>query len=293
MTVASSYTESWAGDGQVDHVPVSSGRRLRYLKAGTGAPLLLMHTLRTQLDYFQRLIPLLTSRYTVYAVDLPGMGWSDIRPGAAYGELAVRQDIIDFIEALALEDITLAGESMGATLALSIASEIGARIRRVVALNTYDYPQGVERANALASFVIKTMRIPVVGLVVASLENELILGGILRGGFFDGKKLPRDFVEELIRSGHRGGYAKVETAYLRALDTFIAARQFYGRVQVPVTLVYGDHDWSKPAERDAVARLVPGSRVITLAETGHFASLERPDEVARIILDGGAGAAKL
>lgn len=282
--MTSEYTNSWAGAASIDIISLSSGRRLRYLRSGRGAPLLLMHTLRTQLDYFQRLIPLLTDRFTVYAVDLPGLGWSDIMPGTNYEEPAVRQDMVEFIEKLIPTDLTVVGESMGATLALTIAAELGPRIKRVVALNTYDYPQGVERANLLASGVIKMMRIPGIGLMVSKLENELILGGILRGGFYDPKKLSRDFVEELIRSGHRAGYPGVETAYLHALKSFIAAREIYGRIGVPVTLVYGDHDWSMPAEREAVARLIKGSRLLVLTKTGHFASLEHPDQVAEILI---------
>jgi pimeloyl-ACP methyl ester carboxylesterase len=281
----SDYTKNWAGSAKIDYVVLSNGGRLRYLKTGTGSALLLMHTLRTQLDYFRRLIPRLTDYFTVYAVDLPGLGWSDVRPGASYEEPAIRRDIVEFIERLDLKDLTLAGESMGATLSLSAAAELGSRVGRVVALNTYDYPQGVERANLLASIVVKAMQIPGIGLIPAKLENELILSGILRGGFFDPKNLPSDFVQELLRSARRPGSARVQTAYFRSLKSFAAARQFYSRVKAPVTFVYGDHDWSKPSEREVVARLVPGSRMITLADTGHFASLEHPDEVARILID--------
>jgi pimeloyl-ACP methyl ester carboxylesterase len=64
----------------------------------------------------------------------------------------------------------------------------------------------------------------------------------------------------------------------------VAARGLYGRVKVPVTLVYGDHDWSTPDERREVAQLVPGSRLITLERSGHFGALEQPDEIARIVI---------
>ncbi|MBO1359036.1 alpha/beta hydrolase [Acetobacter sacchari] len=277
------YTPRWSGEGEVRHVVLSSGNRIRYLVTGSGAPLLLMHTLRTQLDYFQRLIPLLAERFTVYAVDLPGMGWSDIRPQAVYDEPSVRRDVLDFIDRLSLKNLVLAGESMGATLALSIAAQRGEGIRSVVAVNTYDYPQGVERANALASFVVKGMRIPGVGKVISSIENEQVLSGILGGGFYDRRKLPSDFVSELIRSGKRRGYPTVETSYFRSLPSFMAARALYGRISVPVTLVYGDHDWSKPSEREAVKKLIRGSNMRILPNTGHFASLENPDEVAGAI----------
>jgi pimeloyl-ACP methyl ester carboxylesterase len=139
--------------------------------------------------------------------------------------------------------------------------------------------------NLLATILVKAMRIPGFGLIPSKLANVLILSGVLRGGFFDPRKLPKDFVQELIRSGHRPGYARVETGYLRSLKSYCAARQVYSRIKAPVTLVYGDHDWSRPPEREAVARLVPGSRMLTLADTGHFASLEHPDEVARILID--------
>jgi len=279
------YTRTWSPDGEIAFVTLQDGTRLRTLKTGKGPTLVLLHTLRTQLDYFQRLIPLLADRFTIYALDFPALGWSDIKPGASYEEPALRRAVVEFIEALDLRDITLVGESIGATTALTVSTELPERIRQVIALNTYDYPGGVERANLLASFVIKGMRIPVMGLLFSKLANPTILGGIMAGGFHDPKKLPKDFVVEQIRSGKRTGYATAEQKYLYALPSFIKARELYERIAVPVTLVYGGGDWSSPADRAEVAQLVPGARVITLADTGHFSSLERPDEVARIVRD--------
>jgi pimeloyl-ACP methyl ester carboxylesterase len=244
---------------------------------------MLLHTLRTQLDYFQRLIPKLMSHFTVYAVDLPGLGWSDISPGASYEELAVRRAVVEFVEKLDLKDLTLAGESIGATLALTASTELRQRVRNIVALNTYDYPEGVERANLIALIAVKAMRIPVLGLLPSKLENALILRGVMRGGFFDSSKFPEDFLAEQLRSGRRPGYAHVECGYFRALPSYIAARSLYPRVNVPVTLIYGDHDWSKPQEQDEVAQLVQGSRKITQPQSGHFGSLEHPDEIANVI----------
>lgn len=288
VTYSDRYTRGWSRDGEIAFLTLSDGTRLRYLKTGTGPALVLLHTLRTQLDYFQRVIPRLTGNFTVYAVDLPGLGWSDIRPDASYEEPALRRAVVEFVKALNLTDVTLVGESIGATVALTASTELGGRVRQVVALNTYDYPQGVERANLLASIVVKAMRVPGLGLVFSKLSNPPILTGIMQGGFFDPKKLPKDFVHEQLRSGKRPGYAMVETRYFRALRSYMAARSLYGRVTVPVTLVYSDHDWSKPEERAEAARLVPGSRLITLPQAGHFASLEHPDEIARILVDAAA-----
>jgi pimeloyl-ACP methyl ester carboxylesterase len=244
--------------------------------------------LKTQLDYFQRLIPLLSGRFTVYAVDYPALGWSGIRPGANYNEPDLRKAVVEFVGGLDLKDVTLVGESMGATLTLTASTELGGRVRQIVALNSYDYPQGVERANLLAWIVVKALRTPFIGPVFSKMSNPMILGGIMRGGFYDGSKLPEDFVREQLRSAKRPGYAGAEVKYFRSLPSFIAPRSVYQHVTAPVTLVYGDQDWSRPEERMSVAALVPGGRLITLTDTGHFSSLERPEDVARIVLDATA-----
>jgi pimeloyl-ACP methyl ester carboxylesterase len=65
----------------------------------------------------------------------------------------------------------------------------------------------------------------------------------------------------------------------------IAARALYSRLDVPVTLVYGDRDWSRNAERQANVALLRGARAIVLPGTGHFAALEQPERVAEILLE--------
>src|SRR5438270_14082932 len=86
---AHAYTETWCKGGEIGHVELSGGGRVRYLRVGSGPQLLLLHTVRTQLDHFQLVIPRLTDAFTVYAVDFPGMGWSDIVPGTSYDEPAL------------------------------------------------------------------------------------------------------------------------------------------------------------------------------------------------------------
>jgi pimeloyl-ACP methyl ester carboxylesterase len=242
-----------------------------------------MHTIRTQLDYFHRVIPQLWDSFTVYAVDLPGMGWSDIVAGARYEEPELRAAVVEFVTGLDLHDVTLAGESLGGALALQASIDLKDRVSRVVAFNSYDYPSGLERGNAFARFIIGSVRAPVVGPLFALMENRPIMKGAMRGGVVDNATLPDDFIAELRRSGRRKGYPRVARAIYRSLKGFAKARDRYGDVAVPVTLVYSDQDWSRPAERDYVAGLLTEVERITLPDTGHFSALERPNEVARIL----------
>ena len=279
-----SYTDSWTdGHGTVQYFTRSDGSRLRYFTAGSGPALVLMHTIRTQLDYFHRVIPQLWDSFTVYALDLPGMGWSDIVPGARYEEPDLRAAVVEFVTDLDLHDVTLAGESLGGALALQSAVDLKGRVARVVAFNTYDYPSGLERGNVFARFIISSVRMPGLGPVFAAMENRPIMKGIMRGGVVDNRTLPDDFIVELRKSGRRKGYPGVARAVYRSLKGFVKARDRYRDVAVPVTLVYSDKDWSRPAEREHVAGLLAEVERITLPDTGHFSALERPNEVARIL----------
>jgi len=281
----STYTDTWSdGHGTDQYFTRSDGSRLRYFTAGSGPVLVLMHTIRTQLDYFHRVTPQLWDSFTVYAVDLPGMGWSDIVPGARYEEPELRAAVVEFVTGLDLHDVTLAGESLGGALALQASIDLKERVSRVVAFNSYDYPSGLERGNLFARFIISSVRMPGLGPVFAAMENRLIMRGVMRGGVVDKSTLPDDFIVELGKSGRRKGYAKVSRAAYRSLKGFVKARDRYRDVAVPVTLVYSDQDWSRPAEREHVAGLLTEVERITVPDTGHFSALERPNEVARILL---------
>ncbi|MEU0427661.1 alpha/beta hydrolase [Streptomyces canus] len=280
------YARTWSnGRGEVRFFTRADGSRLRYYTVGTGPALVLMHTVRGQFDYFQRVIPLLWDHYTVYALDLPGMGWSDIVPGAQYEEPQLRAAVVEFVRGLDLHDVTLSGESLGGALSLSASIDLKDRVSRVVAFNSYDYPQGGERGNWVSRVIISSVRMPVLGPVFAPLEPRPIFRAILQGGYVDKTKLPEDFITELLRSGRRKGYDKVSRGIFRSLKGFDRARERYPRVSAPVTLVYSENDWSKPAERDRVANALTDVHRITVPRTGHFSALERPDEMARILLD--------
>src|SRR5213593_3867244 len=101
----SDYTRTWSPSGEIEYAKLADGTRLRYVKAGSGPALILLHTVRTQLDHFQLVIPKILHAFTVYATDMPGMGWSDITPGASYTEPALRRAVVEFVTTLDLKDV--------------------------------------------------------------------------------------------------------------------------------------------------------------------------------------------
>lgn len=257
--------------------------RLRYLTGGTGAPLVLLHTVRTQAEHFRHLIPLVQDRYTVYALDLPGMGHSQIVPGASYEEPSMRAAVTNLITRLDLRDVTLLGESMGAVLALTAAAELPERVRRVLAINAYDYAGGILRSSLLARFIITGVLAPGIGPLLAGLEPKPIMRAVLRGGIVDKAALREDYLDELLRVGRRPGYSTVARSVYASLPSFIAARSRYPKVTVPVHLIYGEKDWSRTSDREANKDLIPAAKFTQVPNAGHFIALERPDVPASLL----------
>jgi len=151
------------------------GVTLRYVKVGEGLVLLLLHTLRTQLDLFHKVIPELARDFTVYALDYPGHGYSDIPDGSYDADFFVKY-VIGFLEELDLTRVTVCGVSIGASISLLIAARHHPRVVRAIPINPYDYYQGkgLARASLLARVVVRVTDIPVVGDTLMRLRSCLL-----------------------------------------------------------------------------------------------------------------------
>ena len=263
---------------------------LRYQKSGDGPPLVLLHTIRTQIEYFRSLAPFLAEKFTVYAVDLPGHGFSSVDTAQQYDEPYLRWGIVEFLKSLDLRDVTMVGESIGAVVALTVASEAPERVKAVYAFNAYDYEtrygDGIRRGNWFANVIIGSLQIPVIGALGAAVANPWILGKIMAGGYADPRKMPADLIAIFDKSGRNPNFHYAERKVLAGWRSWGQARERYSKVKAPVTLVYGDSDWSRIPERARTKELLKNSRFFTLASSGHFSSVENPQDVARIILSG-------
>ena len=91
-------TLRWSPDIPIRTIDIG-GAKLRYIKSGKGPVLILLHTLRTQLDLFEKVVPELSKRFTVYALDYPGHGYSDI-PQARYDAAFFTKAVEGFLDKL-------------------------------------------------------------------------------------------------------------------------------------------------------------------------------------------------
>jgi pimeloyl-ACP methyl ester carboxylesterase len=275
---------SWAPDIPIQYVSVN-GVRLRYIKTGEGPALILLHTLRTQLDLFEKVVPDLAKSFTVYAVDYPGHGYSDIPPAKYDADYFVKT-IESFLEALNLHDVTLAGVSIGASIALILAARNNPRVSRVVAINPYDYAKGrgMARSSSLARLFVALADLPVLGDTVMRLRQFFIMKSALDGGVSDPRHIPPELLKEMYLVGNRPGHYRAFLNLLRNAETWETATMAYSNIRIPVLLLWGDRDWSRPDERERDRQIVPGAKMATVENGGHFLPLDRPDAVIEHLL---------
>ena len=276
-------TLRWSPDIPIQTIDIG-GAKLRYINSGKGPVLILLHTLRTQLDLFEKVVPELSKRFTVYALDYPGHGYSDI-PQARYDAAFFTKAVEGFLDKLDLRDVTLAGVSIGGAIALIIAARRNPRVARVVSINPYDYAKGrgMGRAGLFGAFVTYASLVPVVGETVMRLRNSLIMNAVLRGGVADANSIPPALLKEMYLVGNRSGHYRGFSSLLRNAESWEAATKDYG-IEIPVLLIWGDQDWARPVEREHDRMLIPGVEMTTVKGGGHFLPLDRPRELTEAII---------
>jgi pimeloyl-ACP methyl ester carboxylesterase len=113
------------------------GYRMHYLVGGSGRPLVLVHGLGSRGADWAKLIPqLIDGGHRVYAVDLLGYGLSSQPRDAAYSIAEQASMVEGFLDSEQLQQVDLAGWSMGGWIAMRVALQQPQRIRRLVLLDS-------------------------------------------------------------------------------------------------------------------------------------------------------------
>lgn len=96
------------------------GYQMRYLRAGTGPPLVLVHGLMGYSFSWRHNFEALSRHYTVYAIDLVGIGFSERPPesGLVLNLKSIAQRLLEWMRELKLEQAVLVGTSHGGGIAI-------------------------------------------------------------------------------------------------------------------------------------------------------------------------------
>lgn len=272
----------WAPDIPLKYIEVE-GIKLRYIVTGEGSTLVLLHTLRTQLDLFQKVIGELAQDFQVYAFDYPGHGYSDI-PQVEYSPELFAKSVRGFLEQLNLTNVTLVGESIGGTLGLLLAAEHNPRVAKAIAINSYDYDRGrgITRGSWLSNIVFSLSNVPVIGGTIWRLRWYGIFAQIMKGSVHNDASLIPALLREMHEVGNRRYHYRAFMSLIAHFPDWEELRSQYKNIEIPVLLVYGEFDWSYVSERKSNQEVIPNARLETISEAGHLLSLDTPEATIKV-----------
>jgi pimeloyl-ACP methyl ester carboxylesterase len=238
------------------------GLRTRYLVRGEGPPVLVLHGWSASIEAVHPIVTGLASVATVYALDLPGFGQSEIPP-TPWGVEDYQAFVAAFMDALAIERPTIVGHSNGGRIAIRMASTEPERALRLVLVDS----AGIRPKRTLGWY--RRVGMAKVGKYAARFLGSP--GERLRTRFV-GRAASADY---LAAGAMRPTLVKLVNADLRPYMPAIAA---------PTLLVWGSLDTDTPlsAARE-MERLIPDAGLVVLEGAGHFSYLDQPARFVRIV----------
>lgn len=257
------------------------GGRAHVLEAGHGPPVLLVCGIGTPAAMWAPLMAHLSGS-TLYAVDLPGFGLSDARPGFAS---RLRPNAVAFLrsvlDALGLERSALVGNSLGSLWSFWLALEHPDRVAAMVHVGCPALFLGTS-----APLPMRLLSVPVLGKVLSKLQppSEKQVRELARMVGED--PLPAETAKLLLATERLPDYEPTFLALLRVLVRPRGARRevaldeaALSGVLTPVQLVWGASDpFGAPAVGERATAALPHGELHVVAG-GHAPWLRRAGEV--------------
>src|SRR5215207_9648324 len=125
---------------EIDGLPV------RYLAAGEGPPLVLLHGAGDNSLDWRWVMPALAANHRVYAPDLPGSPDS-ARPAADYSPAFFERFVAGFLDASGIESVAVAGNSLGGLIALRLALSKPARVTALILIDSAGRGRSTRRSG--------------------------------------------------------------------------------------------------------------------------------------------------
>lgn len=252
------------------------GARLHYVDEGRGPALLMIPGSPMWSFTYRYPIEKLRSEFRCIAVDLPGLGLSQapLCRGKAFARNA--DWLQAFVRALELRDFTLIVHSTAGPSALEMAVRERERIRALVVSNSFAWPLEQPVMRRFARIVSS----PLFGFV--NVRFNLLPLLTARVGRRTGRFSPRERAAILGPFENRRAREHLQN-YLYGIR---AEREMFQGLgarlkvlgQTPALFLYGAHDNGfKAGFPELWKRLLPNSRTVVLAESGHFPLEDEPE----------------
>jgi len=265
-----------------DRFVTVDGLQLRYRtwgEPGPGKPTaVLIHGFANSQQSFRLLAPKLTEAYYVVALDMPGYGLSAKPVDFDYQNANQARVIDDFIEALGLKNVVVAGHSLGGAIALRVALT-SPEVIGLVVMNPGIVTTGVPAAAKFIFFPLQRLQAKIFG-------DPKFRAEFLKRSFVNPDIVTDQVVQDLSLTSRSEGYLAGMTSLMGQYQDADEV-PLLGQVKVPALVVFGAQDRGKPDPRgefDILLARLPDSLGLWVESSGHYVQEEAPDQVAAAML---------
>ena len=283
LQMAMSHLLELGGASCISRHTEVDGRRLHFLEAGTGPPLLLLHGAGGGAANWYRLIAPLSRRWRVLAPDLPGFGFSDpIEPRAPLGA-HVAGIVAAGLRQLGVEKADAVGTSFGGLVALRLAQQHVAK--RVFALDLV----GISRLG----WLLRSATAP--GLARWTVRPSLIGTRLMLRHALTSSRLPAQHEDALTNYLYMSARRSDPRLLAQAFTLFGSSSDVLTLAELAalaprLMLAWGERDrLVSRADVERVAALAGCPPVRIIPGAGHSPNWEQPqavlDEIAAFLTD--------
>jgi pimeloyl-ACP methyl ester carboxylesterase len=276
------------GVAQIEECWVTiDGARLRYQRAGSGPPLILVHGLFGYSFSWRFNIPVLAQHATVYATDMLGAGFSDRCPGMDCTFRGSATRLLRFVEQMGISSFDLLGTSHGGAismLAAAIANQSHPTVRRLILVDP------VNPYSAHGRFLAPFLGGRVVSLLFCRLFPRVTFthGYVLRRLYGDPGRISPGTLEGYSKPFAIPGSLEygvdIARTWLHSLDDLESALPEIA--DIPTLLIWGSKDVAvDPASAHVLQRHFHNARLVMLDGVGHMPYEEAPDDFNRAVID--------
>jgi pimeloyl-ACP methyl ester carboxylesterase len=247
---------------------------LNHHREGSGEPLVLLHGTGSQWQVWEPLIERLAPHRDVIALDLPGFGESPPLDEPVVTPLRHTDAVVDFLDELGLDRPAIGGNSLGGTIGLELARR--GRARSVVASSPAGFWTPREQrwcVNTLRVDQLMARRVARAAALFANpISRTLLFGGLVGKP----RQMPAAAAQGAVANLARApGFDATNDGLMH----YVFARG--EEVDVPVTILWGDHDYLLlPRQAPRAERVIPRATLVWLRGAGHVPSWDAPDEIA-------------
>lgn len=255
---------------KIDDFVTVYGAKIHYVEIGKGAPVVLIHGLADDNTVWDSVIPPLSKRFRVIALDQIGFGRSD-KPLLSY-RVSTFVDFLDgFLRELKIQRASLVGNSLGGWVAAAFAIAHPERVERLALSDAAGYAALAKTMDPRALSALHS----------ASREDIRYLGPLT----FHDKRFYEDVdlaFKKRVTAGDSYTDSQVIDSMIRG-DDVLDGR--LGAIDKPTLILWGRDDKLVPLSfGERFHREISNSRLQIIDNCGHVPQVECPSEYAAAVL---------